>query len=135
MPQEYTQGFSSSDWLTIIGIVIGVAIQSWAFFKWQTSQFQKRDEAREAETKERHEQVDSVRDRIVALRDEVSLSLSRIDRDLSTTRHEFSVALAALPSRESMESMFAARVGPIEQDLRALVIELARNGMPVRREK
>lgn len=136
MPQDYAPGFSASDWLTIIGIVVGLAVQSWAFFRWQSAQFQKRDDSLADETEERHKQVESVKERTVAIRDEMNAGLVRMDREISSTRHELFVALAALPTRESMEAMFAARVQPIESDLRALVIELARNGMsnPSRRE-
>ena len=129
MPQ-YTGGFGVSDWLTIISIIVGLAIQSWAFFKWQSAQFQKRDERLEEETEERHKQIELVKDRTVANRDILNREVARLDRENATTRHELSVALASLPTREYMEAMFASRVQPLEADLRALVIELARSGLP-----
>lgn len=140
MPQY--SGFESSDWLTIITIIITVAIQSWGFFKWQTAQFQKRDEkldacdkdftkALEHEASERQRQIDLVRDRAAALQDMQVRESARLDREQAATRHELSMAISNLPTRDYIERMFGARFKPLEEDLRSLVLELARNGLPL----
>lgn len=66
---------------------------------------------------------------MVANREMFKSELYRVDRDLSATRHELSISIAALPTRDAIEAMLVSKVAPLESDLRALVIELARNGM------
>ena len=51
--------------------------------------------------------------------------IARLDRDLSGLREK----LAVMPSRKDVDDIIRERVGPMEADLRALVIELARIGV------
>jgi hypothetical protein len=129
MPQY--GGFEPGDWLTIISIVIGLAIQSFAFFKWQTAQFKQRDDMIDAETEERHRQIELVKERTVANRDMIVRESARLDRENASTRHELAIAISNLPTRDYIEAMFRERFKPLEDDMRALVLELARNGLPV----
>jgi hypothetical protein len=132
MPQ-YT-GFASGDWISIISIIVSflvtIAVQSWVFFKWQTAQFQKADDKLEVETAARNIQAEALKDRIVAERDSRLRETARLDRENEKTKHELAIALASLPTRDSIEAMFVARVQPLEASLHALVIELARSGIP-----
>lgn len=144
MPQY--SGFESGDWLTIISIVVGLAIQSFAFFRWQTAQFNQRDDRIDRETKdlnkaidfeteERHKQFELVRERTVANRDMITREAARLDRENDNTKHELAIAISNLPTRDYIETMFRQRFKPLEDDMRALVLELARNGLPVPKEK
>lgn len=139
-------GFESSDWLTIISIGVGLAVQSFGFFKWQTIQFQKRDEALNAERDARDKQMDVesedrrredalLRERTVANRDMITREAARLDRDHASTRHEMALAISALPTREYIEGIFNRRFEGLEVDFRTLVLELARNGLPINVEK
>lgn len=112
MPPEY-QAFSVDNWLTIMGFMLTIGLQTFAFWRWLSGEFRKRDEARVKEIEQANDQV------------------RRIDRDVSNLRTDLSVALAKLPTREVLDTMLQARVGPIDQEVRALTLELARNGLQI----
>lgn len=108
------------DWNVIAGAVMvvgAVVAQSVGALRWLNGQFAKRDEA-----------LEEIREEAAAARQSHAEQLVRVEKDMLSLRSEFAVRLASIPSREAMEMMFRDKVGPLEQDLRALVIELARHG-------
>ena len=136
MPAECGSGFALSDLLTIVGLVVTLSIQSWAFWRWLSSQFDRRDREIDDAVRERNVMVTAIRNEASVARDAARADIARVDRDIASLRNEVSVKLAMIPTREAMESMLRDRVLPLESDLRALVIELARLGVhqPPRRE-
>jgi hypothetical protein len=115
MPPEYqaAAGFSLDNWLTIIGFLLTVAVQSFAFWRWLSKELKDRDDAL---------------DKAVAA---FNTQITRVDRDVGSLRTDLSVALAKLPTRDVIDAMLQARVGPIDAEVRQLTLELARNGLAV----
>lgn len=106
-------GFSPDNWLTVIGFLIAIGIQSFVFWRWLSSELGARDKA------------------LAAAADAFNAQVVRMDRDISTLRTDLSVALAKLPTRDVLDAMLQARVGPIDAEVRSLTLELARNGLQV----
>ena len=136
MPPEYGAGFALSDMLTVIGIVSGLAVQSWVFWRWLSAQFDQRDREMAEAIRERNTHIAALRVEASSAREQTRNDVARVDRDIANLRQEVSVKLAMIPTREAMESMLRDRVQPLESDLRSLVIELARLGVhqPTRRD-
>jgi hypothetical protein len=108
---EKRMGFSPDNWLTVIGFLIGMVIQSFAFWRWLSGELQARDAA------------------LASATGAFNLQITRMDRDIGNLRTDLSVALAKLPTRDMLDAMLQARVGPIDAEVRSLTLELARNGL------
>jgi Tfp pilus assembly protein PilO len=126
-------GFGPREWLTVIGLGITLLLfmfgQSFALWKLLSREFEKRDRAITAAASERNAQLMAVRQETVAANAQSRESIARVDKDIAALKNEFSVQLARIPTRAEMEQMLSNRVGPMEADLRSLVIELARLGV------
>lgn len=129
MPPDLGTTFALSDLLTILGIVIGLAVQSWGFQRWLTKQFDERDDAIAAATRERNQMIDALRTQGNTAREQTRNEIARVDRDVAILRSEVRERLAVIPSRKDLDDALRDRVSPLESDLRALTIELARIGV------
>lgn len=129
MPPGIEATFALSDLLTILGIVIGLAVQSWAFQRWLVKQFDARDQAIADATRERNQMIESLRTQGSTARDQTRNEIARVDRDIAMLRSEVRERLAVIPSRKDLDDALRDRVAPLESDLRALTIELARIGV------
>jgi uncharacterized protein (DUF1684 family) len=121
--------FGARDWLTIIGFGVALFVQSFTFWRWQVAEFRKRDDELANSTRDRNVQFTAIRAETGAAREQSRNDIARVDKDIASMRNEFSIKLAMIPTRDAMEQMLSNRVGPMEADLRALVIELARLGV------
>ena len=103
------------EWFTIGGIVMSMVVtmmvQSFAFWRWLSN----------AHT--------DLREEIQVAKDYARGEIARIDREAALIRTDFSTQLARLPSRETIDTIISTRFGPLEKDVHALVIEMARNGL------
>ena len=116
MPPEYqaaAAGFSLDNWLTIVGFMLTIGVQTFTFWRWLSKELNTRDLAL---------------DKAI---EAFNTKINRVDRDVSSLRTDLSVALAKLPTRDVIDSLLQARVGPIDAEVRQLTLELARNGLSV----
>lgn len=125
MPPEIQSSLQIDSVLTIIGIICAMAGQSWVFLRWLNREFRTRDEALTAAVNERNRELQNVSGKVDMTREYSRGEIARLDRDLSGLREK----LAVMPSRKDVDDIIRERVGPMEADLRALVIELARIGV------
>ncbi len=125
MPPEVQSSLQIDSVLTIIGIICAMAGQSWVFLRWLNREFRTRDEALTAAVHERNRELQNVSGKVDMTREYSRGEIARLDRDLSGLWEK----LAVMPSRKDVDDIIRERVGPMEADLRALVIELARIGV------
>lgn len=112
-------------------VVVAVTIiaQSFAALRWLNGQFAKRDEAL-AKQKENFEiALLQVREEAVEARQAASDRMTQLEKELLAMKAEVSVRMERFPTRNDLEVMLREKVAPLEQDVRALVIELARHGL------
>lgn len=126
-------GIVLSDVLTIIGIILALVIQSWAYLRSQAKRAEEQDEAIGLVAKEFAHEVKTMTGKMDAIRDHSRTEIARLDRDMVTLRER----LSQMPSRSDMETIIRDRITPLESDLRGLVLQLARLGLadadPIRR--
>lgn len=115
--------------LGIVTTIIAILSQTVAFHRWLQRQLEARDRAIAAAVSERNTMLAALRTEAATAREHARSEITRVDRDLAAMRNEFAVQLARIPTRDAMESLLMDRVRPLEADLRALVIELARIGV------
>ncbi|MGH8171832.1 MAG: hypothetical protein ACREPX_01715 [Rhodanobacteraceae bacterium] len=111
MPPEMQTWIGLGNVLTIIGFFLTIGAQTFLFWRWLSQELKSRDTA------------------LVLATADFSKQIARVDRDVSTMREGFSVQLAKIPTREAMDGILQTRIGPLEAEVRALTLELARNGM------
>ena len=122
----------SLDWSMVAGVVTVLAAiigQTIAGIRWLNNQFAQRDEEHEKEILDRIAQGTAIRAEATAHREQHRTDLSRLDKEVAGLRGELNVRLAHMPTRDQLEALLRDKVGPIESDMRALVIELARIGV------
>jgi hypothetical protein len=124
MPPEYqaAAGLSVDNWLTIFGFLLTIGVQSFTFWRWLSKELEARDKALLLAGSTTNQQIDQLTDKFNA-------QLKLMDRDISNLRTDLSVALAKLPTRDMLDAMLQARVGPIDAEVRSLTLELARAGL------
>lgn len=113
------------DW---IGIGTFLGAQLWAAGAYLSKSFAKRDEALAEAIRERNNIVTGIRAELHAAREQARVDVARIERESAAAASKIEVRLATLPTRESLDASLERRIAPLESDLRALVIELARRG-------
>lgn len=111
--------------LTILGIAFALAVQSWIWIRWLNREFKARDEALSAAIHDRNRELQNVVGKIDTTREYSRAEIARIDRDLSGLRER----LAQMPTRTDMENILRDRVFPVESNLTALAMQLARLGL------
>lgn len=111
--------------LTVVGIIIALVVQSWAFLRWLNRELESRDQSLADAVRDRVREIGAVTGKIEAVRDHHRTEIARVDRDLSALRER----LAQMPSRKDMEDIIRDRIAPMELEVRGLVIHLARLGL------
>ncbi len=112
-----------------VTVILTIAVQSWAFWKWLDAQFEKRDSRIEGVRREFERTVSALRQEANVKAEAMRSEVSRVDREISGLRSDFREALAKMPTRDEAAAIMRERITPIENDLRSLVLELARLGV------
>ena len=119
-----------SDILSIaVTIIIALAVQSWGFWKWLDAQFEARDARIEGARRDFERTATALRSEANQRSEAMRVEVARIDREIAGLRSEFRETLARMPTREETAQLLRERISPLENDMRSLVIELARLGV------
>lgn len=121
--------FALSDVLTIVGILVTVGIQTFAAIRWITKRFEERDEAMRRMVTERDNALRGLAGKVDAVREFSREQASRVEREMQREMSGFRERLAVMPTRKDLDDTVRERLQPIEGEVRALVVELARLGL------
>lgn len=127
MPMDAGVSFGMNDLLNLVGTMIVMLSLAFGYWKWQDSKNTEMESRVDGLERDLLNKVAVVSTLANTVKEQARADTNRLEHSLQDQRREFAVHLAAIPTRDHIDQLLKERVAPLEQDMRNLVIELARS--------